>query len=133
MIDHVVIRVQAGDGGNGLIGFRRERFVPKGGPDGGDGGRGGDVTLVADKAVYSLSHIRNNQLFKAKSGGKGGGNLKHGANGPGIEVPIPEGTLIFHEGQEEPLAELLAAEERFVAAQGGHGGRGNKHFANLGA
>ena len=129
MIDHVVIRAQAGNGGNGLIGFRRERFVPKGGPDGGDGGRGGDVTLVADKAVYSLSHIRNNELFKAKPGGGGGGNLKHGANGPGIEIPIPEGTLIFRDGQEEPLAELLAAGERFVAAHGGHGGRGNKHFA----
>src|SRR5206468_3623041 len=127
MIDSLVIRVKAGDGGAGSVSYRRERYVPKGGPDGGDGGRGGDVVLLGDQSLDTLEHLRYKRLYKAGSGGAGLGNLKHGRRGPDLVLKVPPGTIAFLD--EEPVAEVLESGERANVARGGKGGRGNKHFA----
>ena len=126
--DKARIHVQAGRGGNGALSFRREKFVPKGGPDGGDGGEGGDVVLVADPDLRDLSRFRPNQWVKGGRGGSGGGANKHGANGELIELGVPVGTQIFDEGGQL-IADLARAQARVVVARGGIGGRGNRRFA----
>ena len=118
----------AGRGGNGALSFRREKFVPKGGPDGGDGGEGGDVVLVADPDLRDLSRFRPNQWVKGGRGGSGGGANKHGANGELVELGVPVGTQIFDEGGQL-IADLARAQARVVVARGGSGGRGNRRFA----
>jgi GTP-binding protein len=126
--DKARIHVQAGRGGNGALSFRREKFVPKGGPDGGDGGVGVDVVLVADPDLRDLSRFRPNQWIKGGRGGSGGGANKHGANGGLVELGVPVGTQVFDEGGQL-IADLARAQARVVAARGGSGGRGNRRFA----
>jgi GTPase len=121
--------VQAGRGGDGALSFRREKFVPKGGPDGGDGGRGGDVVLVSDGTLRDLSAFRGKTRFRAEPGERGRGSNKHGAAGADVEVRVPAGTQVFDEGGEL-LADLARPGGSVVVARGGSGGRGNRRFAS---
>src|SRR4051812_16520135 len=125
--DRARLTVIAGRGGDGSIHFRREKYVPRGGPDGGDGGEGGDVVLVADPRRRDLSGFRRNQKLRAGRGGGGGGRLSNGARGDDAGLTVPVGTQVF-EG-EELVSDLAHAGARVVVAKGGMGGRGNKHFA----
>jgi GTP-binding protein len=124
--DRAKLTVIAGKGGDGSIHFRREKYVPRGGPDGGDGGDGGDVVLVADPRRRDLSGFRPNQKLRAGRGGAGGGRLSNGARGGDAQLPVPVGTQVL-EG-EELVADLAHPGARVVVAHGGAGGRGNKHF-----
>jgi GTPase len=126
--DRARIHVQAGRGGDGSLHFRREKHVPKGGPDGGDGGPGGDVVLVADADLRDLSAFRAKRRFKAGSGEPGRGALKHGATGETIEIRVPVGTQVLDE-DGQLIADLASPSARVVAARGGIAGRGNKRFA----
>ena len=126
--DRARIHVQAGRGGDGALSFRREKHVPKGGPDGGDGGPGGDVVLVAEADLRDLSSFRARLWFAAGKGGSGGGSGKHGASGEEIELRVPVGTQVYDE-DEQLVADLAAPGARIVLASGGEGGRGNKRFA----
>jgi GTP-binding protein len=126
--DRARIHVQAGRGGDGALSFRREKHVPKGGPDGGDGGPGGDVVIVADPDLRDLSAFRARQWFKAGKGGAGGGSGKHGASGEDVELRVPLGTQVL-DGDEQLVADLVGPRARVVLAQGGAGGRGNRRFA----
>ena len=126
--DRARIHVRAGRGGDGGLSFRREKFVPKGGPDGGDGGRGGDVVLIADAALRDLSGFRAKRKFLAESGGNGRGTRKHGADGETIELTVPVGTQVFA-ADGSLVTDLAADEARLVVARGGNGGRGNSNFA----
>jgi GTP-binding protein len=126
--DHARIHVLAGRGGDGGLSFRREKHVPRGGPDGGDGGRGGDVVLVADPALRDLSNFRAKTRFKAGRGDPGRGARKHGADGATVELTVPVGTQAY--GSEgELVADLARPDAQVMLARGGHGGRGNQHFA----
>jgi GTP-binding protein len=126
--DRARIHVLAGRGGDGGLSFRREKHVPKGGPDGGDGGRGGDVLLLADERLRDLSGFRAKTSFKAGRGEPGRGARKHGADGADVELRVPVGTQAF--GSEgELIADLARPDARVVLARGGTGGRGNQHFA----
>src|SRR5437764_6343953 len=127
--DRARIEVQAGRGGDGAVSFRREKHVPKGGPDGGDGGPGGDVVLVADADLRDLSAFRARRWFQAGNGEPGGGALKHGASGETVEIAVPVGTQVFDE-DEQLIADLASPSSRIVVARGGIAGRGNKRFAS---
>src|SRR2546421_4742889 len=126
--DRAKIRVQAGRGGHGGLSFRREKHVPKGGPDGGDGGRGGDVVVVADPDRRDLSRFAREKWFQAGHGGGGGGQQKHGADGQDVELHVPVGTQGFDE-EGRLVVDLIASGARALVAQGGAGGRGNRRFA----
>ncbi len=126
--DRARIHVQAGRGGDGSLHFRREKHVPKGGPDGGDGGPGGDVALVADADLRDLSSFRAKRKFKAGSGEPGGGSLKHGASGETVELRVPVGTQVLDE-DGQVIADLASPDSRVVVARGGGAGHGNKRFA----
>jgi len=126
--DRARLHVIAGKGGDGSMHFRREKFVPKGGPDGGDGGDGGDVVLVADPRRRDLSGFRPNQKLRAERGGNGGGSLSNGARGDDAVLAVPVGTQVLDE-EERLVADLAHAGARVVVAKGGTGGRGNKRFA----
>jgi GTP-binding protein len=128
-IDEVLITVKAGDGGNGCLAFRREKFVPRGGPSGGDGGRGGDVTMVASEHYNTLLHLRYNPEHTAERGRHGEGSNRTGREGRSIEVPVPVGTVIYDAETGEKLADLASPGQTFVVAHGGRGGRGNARFA----
>jgi GTPase len=128
MQDRAHIHVQAGGGGNGCLSFRREAHVPKGGPDGGDGGRGGDVVLVCDDSLRDLEAFRRSSHFKAKRGGHGEGALRRGADGDTLEIRVPPGTEVLVEA-DGTRHDLLRPGQRAVVARGGPGGRGNKRFA----
>ena len=128
LYDRATIHVEAGAGGNGCMSFRREAHVPKGGPDGGDGGRGGDVVLIADERLRDLANYRNRRRFRAARGGHGEGAQRHGANGETLELKVPVGTVV------EDIArgvrhDLNAPGRRALIARGGSGGSGNKRFA----
>jgi GTPase len=125
--DRAQLTAVAGKGGDGSIHFRREKYVPRGGPDGGDGGHGGDVVVVADPRRRDLSGFRPNQKLRAGSGGAGGGKLSNGARGEDAVLAVPVGTQVFEE--DELVADLARPTARVVVAEGGLGGRGNKHFA----
>ena len=127
--DRARIKVQAGRGGDGSLHFRREKHVPKGGPDGGDGGPGGDVVLVADPDMRDLSAFRARKSYRAKNGEPGRGSLKHGASGETVEIQVPVGTQVFDEDQQL-IADLASPSARVVVARGGIAGRGNKRFAS---
>jgi GTP-binding protein len=129
-IDEAKFFVKAGDGGNGCVSFRREKFVPKGGPDGGDGGDGGSVIIQAAGRLSSLLDFKYRSHFLADNGGHGQGKRMHGRNGRDCILQVPPGSLIRDVETGEVLAELLADGDRFVAARGGMGGRGNVHFAS---
>ncbi len=126
-VDEARIYVRAGDGGNGAVSFRREKFVPRGGPDGGDGGRGGSVYVVADAMVSSLSEFRRRRHFRARPGGNGRGQNRHGAKGEDLIIKVPPGTVVRSDGQV--LADLTEAGQEVMVARGGRGGLGNTHFA----
>jgi GTPase len=126
--DRARIHVQAGRGGDGALSFRREKYVPKGGPDGGDGGRGGDVVLVADPDLRDLSRFRRDRSFKGGRGGHGGGSGKHGAAGEDIELAVPVGTQVL-DGDGNLIVDLAHPAARAVLGRGGQGGRGNRRFA----
>ena len=126
-VDEAQLNARGGDGGAGCVSFRREAHVPKGGPDGGDGGKGGDVWLVADRNVASLLAFRDHPHRRATSGTHGQGKKKHGHGGGDLEIFVPEGTVV-HDFHGEILADLVNPGDRFLAAAGGRGGRGNTRF-----
>ncbi len=128
-IDEVRIYVKAGDGGNGCLAFRREKYVPRGGPSGGDGGRGGDVVFVASPHHNTLLHFRFNPEHKADRGRHGEGSNRTGRDGHSIEVPVPVGTLVYDADSGELIHDFTRSGEKFIVAKGGRGGRGNQHFA----
>lgn len=131
-IDEATVSVAAGDGGTGCVSFRREKFVPRGGPDGGDGGRGGDVVLVADRNLATLLDLRLRPEIRAARGAHGQGSRKDGSHGTDAIVRVPVGTVVYEADAPAgtpPLADLSADGARFVAARGGSGGRGNANFA----
>lgn len=129
-IDEARFFVKAGDGGNGCISFRREKFVPKGGPDGGDGGRGGDVIIVASGRLHSLIDFRYRSHFIAERGIHGQGKKMHGRSGDDHLLQVPVGSVIRDDETGEILADLIHEGDRFVAAVGGRGGAGNTHYAS---
>jgi GTP-binding protein len=132
-VDEVDIHVKAGNGGRGALSFRREKFVPRGGPDGGDGGKGGSVFLVADPHRNTLVHFRFNPEYAAQRGGHGAGANRHGKNGHDLDIPVPVGTLVSardpETGELEEKADLAVVGQRVCVAKGGRGGLGNAHFA----
>lgn len=127
-IDRARIFVQSGKGGDGMSSFRHEKFVPKGGPNGGDGGQGGNVVLVADRNVNTLVDFRFRRLFKAKPGGKGEGSNKYGRNAEDLVITVPLGTIAKDEETGQVMADLSRDGQRAIVAKGGRGGRGNWHF-----
>ncbi len=127
-VDQAKIYVKAGDGGNGLVAFRREKFVPRGGPAGGNGGRGGNIYLVASAHHNTLGHFRQGIHFKAERGGHGGGSNKQGAQGADYDIPVPTGTVVYDADTGDYLGELLNPGDRLLVAPGGRGGRGNAVF-----
>jgi GTP-binding protein len=128
-VDHARIRVVAGRGGKGCSSFRREKFVPRGGPDGGDGGHGGDVVLLGDPHVRTLLDCREQPLYRAANGRPGSGSGRTGADGADLEIRLPTGTVIRDAENGEILADLASAGQQIVIARGGRGGRGNARFA----
>ena len=128
-IDEARILVKAGDGGNGCLAFRREKYVPRGGPSGGDGGHGGDVVFVADEHESTLLKFRFNPEHKAQRGRHGEGSDCTGADGRSIEVSVPVGTIVYDEATGERLVDLAKPGDRYTIARGGRGGRGNARFA----
>ncbi|MBL0713311.1 MAG: GTPase ObgE [Desulfosarcina sp.] len=127
-IDEATITVRSGDGGRGCASFRREKYVPRGGPDGGDGGRGGDIILVTTLRKRTLQQFQFKRQFKAPNGGHGQGKQKTGRKGADLIIEVPPGTLISEAETGVLIRDLAAAEERFVVARGGRGGRGNIRF-----
>src|SRR5579862_1203912 len=128
-IDEAKIRVKAGDGGNGCMAFRREKFIPRGGPSGGDGGRGGDIVMESSESHNTLVHFRFNPEYKAERGRHGEGSKKTGRDGEGIVLKVPVGTIVYDEDTGEQVYDFSEPNERVVIARGGRGGRGNAQFA----
>ncbi len=132
-IDEATIEVYAGDGGNGCVSFRREKFVPKGGPDGGNGGKGGDVLLVGDSQKNTLLDLLHQRTFRVKKGGNGAGKRKDGAASPTLEIAVPLGTEVWELTDEDErlfVGEVLADGQKLLLAAGGRGGKGNAHFVS---
>ncbi len=129
-VDEVIIRLKAGDGGDGCLAFRREKFVPKGGPSGGDGGRGGDIVLVANRNYNTLLHFRFNPEHKAERGHHGEGSNRSGHNGAHTELPVPVGTVAWDWDKGQQLHDFVEHGDRYIVCHGGRGGRGNQHFAS---
>jgi GTP-binding protein len=128
-LDDVTLRVRAGAGGGGAATFRKEKFVPHGGPDGGDGGRGGDVLLQGSAGLSSLSHLKSRRFFSADAGGAGSRALRHGADAPEVRILVPLGTVVTELPSGEVLGEVAEDGQALEVARGGRGGRGNAHFA----
>lgn len=128
-IDYLTIFVKAGDGGNGCVSFRRETYVPRGGPNGGDGGHGGDVILRADPHLHTLLDLRYRHRYLAPRGDHGRGKNQSGKQGSDLIIPVPVGTLIRDAADREVMADLTAPGQEVVVARAGRGGRGNQHFA----
>ncbi len=127
-IDEARITIRSGNGGSGCVSFRREKYVPRGGPDGGDGGRGGDVFLTADPALASLLDFRYRRAFEAGSGRPGAGSLKTGKSGEDMVIKVPPGTLVYDNASGALIADVLDPGERVLLLRGGRGGKGNAHF-----
>ena len=127
-VDFVKLRVKSGKGGTGCVSFRREKFIAKGGPDGGDGGKGGDVIVICDKNTNTLSHFKGKKLLKAKNGRPGEGKKKHGKNGEDLILKVPPGTIIKDAQTGEILLDMKEDGDRKVLIEGGKGGLGNWHF-----
>ena len=127
-VDNIKLTVKSGKGGAGCVSFRREKFVPKGGPDGGDGGKGGDVVIECDNNTNTLSHFKGKRVLKAKSGRPGEGRKKHGANGEDLVLKVPPGTVIKDAATGEVLLDMQNPGEKKVLLEGGRGGLGNWHF-----
>ena len=128
-LDEAVIHVVSGNGGKGCVSFRRARFIPKGGPDGGDGGKGGDVIVRASNKLHTLSDFNSRRRFKAQDGGSGKGGNQTGKNGEDIVIEVPLGTIISDQETGEILGDLIQNDQELAILSGGIGGKGNKHFA----
>lgn len=128
-IDQVNIHVKSGKGGDGMVHFRREKYEPRGGPDGGDGGKGGDVIFEVKPILNSLSHFRPNQSFAADPGINGGGSQMTGRGGKDLIVHVPPGTVIYDAETGDLLGDLTETGQQLIVCKGGRGGRGNQHFA----
>jgi GTP-binding protein len=126
--DEVVIEVVGGKGGDGVIHFRREKYVPRGGPDGGDGGRGGNVVLRVDPHQNTLSDFRHQRIFKAQNGSRGGGKNQTGASGEDLIIKVPPGTMVFEDETDLMLGDLVDIGQELIVSKGGRGGRGNARF-----
>ncbi len=129
-IDEAKIYVRSGSGGDGMVHFHREKYVARGGPDGGDGGRGGDVIFEVSPTLNTLSFFRHNTRFTARDGGKGGSNDMTGKSADELVIPVPPGTIVRDDATGELLGDLVQAKQRLLVCKGGRGGRGNPHFAN---
>ena len=127
-IDEAAIQLIAGSGGNGCLSFRREKFIPKGGPDGGDGGKGGSIFLKADSSLTTLQDFRLQKKYQAKNGSPGEGKNKHGKDASDIILKVPVGTVVFEESTEEEIADLKKDGDLFEVVSGGKGGLGNARF-----
>lgn len=127
-VDEAKIQIQAGNGGNGCVSFRREKYIPRGGPDGGDGGNGGSVWLIGDEGLNTLVDFRHQRHFKAERGQDGMGRQKYGRGGDDLEVRVPIGTIVINTATDEVIGDITADEQRLKVAQGGKGGLGNIHF-----
>lgn len=127
-VDEATIRVEAGDGGNGCVSFRREKYIPKGGPDGGDGGDGGSVYLIGDEGLNTLADFRFNRMHRAERGQNGMGREKTGYKGESKSVPVPIGTIVYDDETDECIGEILKEGEQLLVAQGGYHGLGNTRF-----
>jgi GTP-binding protein len=128
-LDEAVITVQSGNGGRGCISFRRERFIPRGGPDGGDGGDGGSVYIRASPHCYTLADFISKRHFRARNGMPGEGKNKTGKNGSDVVIEVPPGTVVIEEETGHIIADLILSDQQVLIAAGGKGGKGNKHFA----
>ena len=128
-IDSVVVSAEAGSGGHGMIAFRREKHVPKGGPSGGNGGRGGDIVVVCDAQASTLLDLHYRRHYKAKRGQHGSGSDRHGRSTEDVIIRVPTGTLVYDDDTGEQLADLTRSEQRVIVCRGGRGGRGNASFA----
>jgi GTPase len=126
--DTITIRIKAGDGGPGAVSFMREKYIPKGGPDGGDGGRGGDVYFEADRRYYNLSHFFRERLYRAENGKPGSGSHRSGKSGEDLVIKVPPGTQIIDQDADEVLADLVEEGSSYRIAEGGTGGKGNAFF-----
>jgi GTP-binding protein len=129
-VDETVIEVSSGHGGSGAVSFRREKYVPKGGPDGGDGGEGGNVRFVVREDLKTLSHLKMRRTFKAENGRPGGGSKKHGRKGRDVEIPVPPGTLIRDSETGHIIKDLCTDDTSWTFLEGGKGGKGNARFAS---
>lgn len=127
-VDEATIRVEAGKGGNGCLSFRREKYIPKGGPDGGDGGSGGSIYLVTDSNINTLVEFRYKRLHRAQNGEGGQGRMKFGKSGEDHYIPVPVGTTVYDADTDECLGDLVKPDQRMCVAKGGRGGLGNTHF-----
>ncbi|USS87306.1 GTPase ObgE [Fructilactobacillus hinvesii] len=128
-VDQVQFKVKAGKGGDGMVGFRREKYVPKGGPSGGDGGHGGNIIFKVDSGMSTLMDFKYKKVFKAENGGNGANKKMTGASAPDLVIKVPEGTTVYNQATEQPIADLTEPGQEVVIAKGGRGGRGNVHFA----
>lgn len=128
-VDEVTLKVESGRGGDGIVHFRREKHVPRGGPDGGDGGKGGDVIIRADEMVSTLGHLRGRDYLSASDGGRGGGSNKTGPGGEDLVIKVPTGTVVYASATGERLADLVDHDDSYLAARGGRGGKGNARYA----
>ena len=128
-VDRVEIWIKGGDGGNGIVAFRREKYVPRGGPSGGNGGRGGNITICANSGLNTLVDFRYKKHYKAERGGDGGPNDRHGKDGNDLTLPVPVGTLVMDSETGKVLADLTREGQTYIAAKGGDGGRGNASYA----
>ncbi len=127
-VDQVKILIKAGDGGDGEVSFRREKYEPHGGPDGGDGGSGGSIYLQVDPSLNTLNHLKNQNQYRAQKGQRGRGSNKKGAQGQDLEIRVPPGTLVFDDKSDSLLIDLVEEDQRWLAARGGRGGKGNTRF-----
>ncbi|MCD6117246.1 GTPase ObgE [bacterium] len=128
-IDEIILKVRGGRGGDGCVSFRREKYVAKGGPDGGDGGHGGNVVLKVDRNISTLFDLKHRKLYKAGNGVQGRGQKMHGKRGKEVVIPVPPGTIVFDHESNDFIADLKEPKAEFIIAQGGRGGWGNSHFA----
>ena len=128
-VDETTIVVSSGSGGDGAVSFRREKYVPRGGPDGGDGGRGGSVVFSVRSNLKTLSHLKLKRVFRAESGKRGAGQRMYGKDGKDVEIPVPPGTILRDKDSGELLADLTRDQDRFIFLTGGRGGKGNSHYA----
>lgn len=127
-VDEADIYIKAGNGGQGCAGFRRERFIPRGGPDGGDGGKGGDVVLIGSKSLASLLDFKYKRNYRAENGKNGSGNNKKGKDGRDTDIYLPLGTIVFDKTCQTPVCDVTEDNKHYIIAKGGRGGRGNTHF-----
>lgn len=128
LVDEAEIEVIAGKGGNGCIGFRREKFIPLGGPDGGDGGNGGSVWIRADENLNTLVDFRHDRIFKAQRGENGMGRQAYGKGGEDLVITVPVGTVVMNVDTDEVIGDMTTHGDRLLVAKGGKGGLGNMHF-----